>query len=60
MSFTTVMDGDTLQCRASIASDEELDLYIAHLDKQRDRLSPKEKKDGDIFRISDPRSTCPD
>ena len=42
MSYTTTLDGDTLQCRASIESQEEMDLYVKHLEKQKERLHARQ------------------
>ena len=44
MSYTTTLDGTTLQCRASLESEEELELYIKHLEKQKERMKPEESK----------------
>jgi hypothetical protein len=53
MSYTSVLDGDVLQCRASIASEEELDVYIAHLQKQRERLKPPNKEKANDGHVPD-------
>ncbi len=49
MSYTTTLDGQTLQCRATIESREELALYIDHLQKQMNRMTPPRNEVGDMM-----------